>query len=193
MKPLKFLFVILAFAIWIPQLLANDPTLLFSVTANNLGRLGVVNSSSKTLYLTIETSNGDEVFRKAIPKSSNYFEYQDLGKLPNGHYFVSLSGSGKTLRKRFEIEKNGIKVIKELEYDPRFRVVNQVLYVQMANDNRSSVSLSLELNDEIVFEDKGMRDELINKKYSINSLPKGSYIVKLQVEGQLFKHEFKVN
>ena len=149
--------------------------LLFSLTSGSKARLGVVNTSKKSLNLEITSSSGSVFFSKSISGGENYFQILDLSKMNNDEYLVKLTGSEKDYEKKFIVKNNTATLIKkEKEIDPVFQLINnETLVVSYPNVNNKNVSIYFELNNEVVFEEREIKGTQLSKKYSLRKLPKG--------------------
>jgi hypothetical protein len=164
--------------------------LLFSLASGNMARLGVVNTSKKSLDLEIISSDGSVFFSKSISAEENYFQILDLSKMNDGEYQVKLAGSDQKYEKKFVVKNNSAKlIIKEKEVDPVFQLINnETLVVSYSNVNNKKVSIYFELDQEVVFEEMDLSGSQITKKYSLKKLPKGKYSVKLNAGGKLYDY-----
>jgi hypothetical protein len=50
------------------------------------------------------------------------------------------------------------------------------------------VNIYFEMNNEVVFEERDIKDVQLSKKYSLKKLPKGSYNVKLYSDGNEYHY-----
>jgi hypothetical protein len=164
--------------------LASGPEsyLLFSLTSQNTARLGIVNTTNRDLNLSITNVSGEVFFSKAVSGKHNYFQMLDLNKMPGGEYSVKLSGLDETCMKKFIVTNSTVQLIKdEKESLPSFNLMNdKTLTVSYFNSQKNTVNILLEKDNEVVFEDKGLLDMALSKRYSLKKLPGGEYTVKLK-------------
>ena len=172
-----------------------ESCLLFSITSQNTARLGVINTGKKTIDVTIKNENGEVLYTKSIKGENNFFQLINLNSAPDGNYIVSLSGDDETNRKHFSVNNSVAKIIKENEIPkPKFLMTgNQTLLVSYFNKNSLSINILFMLNNEVVFEDKGLSEISLRKIYSLKQLPKGDYTVKLYSGPEIFSFPFTLN
>jgi hypothetical protein len=160
-----------------------ESCLLFSLTSQNIARLGIVNTSKHNLNLSITNVAGELFFSKVVNSGQNYFQMLDLTKMPDGEYTVKLSGLDSPLEKKFMVASASARLIKsneESESVPLFRLMdNETLTVSYFNSHKNTVNIRLEKDDEVIFEEKGLLDLALTKKYSLKKLPNGLYTFKL--------------
>lgn len=168
--------------------------LLFSIAPGNKARLGVVNSSSRSMSLEILNVSGIAFFNKSISVNANYFQMLDLSKMADGEYTVKLKGSENEYEKKFTIKnKTASLIVKPKETAPVFQMIdNETLFVSYLNPDNKNVSIYFELNNEIVFEDRNLQNAQLSKKYSLKKLPKGAYDVKVYSDGKIFNYPLAV-
>lgn len=171
-----------------------ETQLLFSVSSDNSVRVGVVNTEDKQLFLAIEDYSGTEIIKQSISRNTNYFKLFTLTQLPDGKYIVKLTGQNVDLTKRFEIKDSKIEVVKNVENKPVFRYLedSKAMYLSYLNTRGDAVNVFIEDDGKIVYEERGITDISIQKKYSLRQLPQGTYSVKLYAGGNIFQYEFTV-
>jgi hypothetical protein len=167
----------------VTQIVASTPEscLLFSLTAQQTARLGIINTSNRVLELNIFNLNGEIFFNKSIPGKQNFFQVLDLTKMPRGEYSVKLTGLDRSLEKRFVITNSTVELIKEVpENLPSFLLTDdKVLVISYINSKKYVINISLESGYETIFEEKNILDIALSKRYSLKQLPPGKYTVKL--------------
>ncbi len=168
--------------------------LLFSITKNNVARIGIVNRESKNLELLITDKFGEVLFSKSVSDYEDYFKLFDLTGMPEGDYKVKLTGSAKTFEKRFAIHNNIAMVVKEKEeVQPVFKLINEdILIISYLNAKMSKVNIFFELNDDVVFEERNITGTPVSKKYSLSRLPHGNYVVKLYSGSKIYEYPLAV-
>ena len=172
-----------------------DNCMLFSITSQNTARLGVINTSRRSVELTITNTAGEVFFTKSVRGEDNYFQMFDLSNLPDGNYSVNLSDGANTTNKRFTVTNSLAKIIKVNE-DPKPNFImpdDQTLIVSYFNVYSNDVNIFFMLDDEVVFEDRGLTGITLSKKYSLRQLPAGKYTVKLYSGGQIYSYPLALN
>ena len=169
--------------------------LLFSITSQNTARLGVINTSRKSIDLTITNSMGEVFFTKSIRGENNFFQLLDLANMPNGSYTVTIADGNNTSEKRFSVTNSTAKTIKESEESkPSFiRPDDQTLIVSYLNTDLRPVNIFFMIDDEVVFEDRGLTGMALSKRYSLRQLPAGQYTVKLYTGDQIYSYPLVLN
>ncbi len=175
------------------QLAASTPEscLLFSLTAQQKARLGIVNTTNRVLDLAITNFSGETFFSKSISGNHNFFQLLDLAKMPGGEYSVKLTGLDESIEKKFIKTNATIQLVKEVkETPPSFRMMDdESLTISYFNSQKNTVNILLESSDdEVVFEEKGLLDMALSKKYSLKKLPRGEYTVKLNSGGRTYSY-----
>ncbi len=171
-----------------------ETCLLFSITSKNIARLGIVNISDKNLSLNIQNTAGKIFFSEIIKKGNNYFKFLDLSALPDGSYTVELSGDKEDFVKGFS--KTGdytsaTELIKEKAPDFQ-RVDNKTFGFVYSNVRNSVISVEMEHDEEIVFEENNLTGAVIVKKYSLEKLPKGTYTFKIHAADKVYSYKLTV-
>jgi hypothetical protein len=166
------------------RLTATSPEscLLFSITKQQTARLGVVNTSNRLLELEITNSSSEIFFSKSISGNQNFFQLLDLAKMPGGEYSVKLTGLDKSYEKRFMVTSATIQLMKEVnETPPVFRMLDdETITISYFNSKKDKINILLESgDDDVIFEEKGIFDLALSKKYSLKNLPRGEYTAKL--------------
>lgn len=181
-----------------PEIRATNPDshLLFSISSESKARLGIVNLSRRSIKL--EILNQDEVmlFDRTVSGYENFFQLLDLSGMPDGDYTVRLTRNiGESEEKNFIIEKGvATLVVEKKEIPPVFRLVDDnSLIISYLNAKSNSVNVFFEYNDEVVFEDRGIRESPVSKRYSLAKLPKGNYVVKLYSGGKIYDFSMTIN
>lgn len=168
-----------------------ESRLLFSVTAQNTIRLGVINSTKQDLMLEIVNRNGNVFLSQLTKSGTNFFQLFDVTKLPDGDYDVKLTGEDFNLKRKFAIDKRIIKIKTVIE--PKVsQVDNETLLVFYNNSENHNISIFLEQNNEVVFEENKIKDAIVNKRLSLKKIPKGKYIVKLWIDNESYHYPIEV-
>jgi hypothetical protein len=168
-----------------------ESCLLFSITSQSKVRLGVINTSNKSLNLEITNKNGNIFLKETTKRGANYFQLLDLSKMPDGEYTVKLSGLDKDIKKRFLISNNKIKM--ETIIEPIFRVLdNNMLMVFYKNTQGKPVNIAFEQSNQVVFEEKNITEPILNKRYSLKQLPRGQFTVKLYSDDDVFNYSLEI-
>ena len=172
-----------------------DNCMLFSITSLNTARLGVINTSRRSVELTISNTAGEAFFTKSVHGENNYFQMFDLANLPDGNYSVKLFDGTNTTQKSFTVSNSLARVIKANEEPkPNFMMPDdKTLIVSYLNTNFNDVNIFFMLDDEVVFEDRGLTEMTVSKKYSLRQLPAGKYTVKLYSGGQIYSYPLALN
>ena len=167
-----------------------ETCLLFSITSQNTARLGIVNTSRKTLALEITNSEGKTFFSKSIQARQNYFQLFNLAELPDGEYKVKLSNFEQTEEKKFQIRNTMAEVIKEeAQQEPSFYLLDdKTLIVSYFNKDGGPVNIFFMVGDEVVFEERGLTERALSKKYSLKQLPGGEYSVRMYASGKTYTY-----
>jgi hypothetical protein len=168
--------------------------LLFSITSKQTARLGIINTSSHAVSLTITNSEGESFYSKNVSGKQNFFQLLDLSKMPGGEYAVRLTGLEKVCGKKFIIANSVAQLIKEeTESEPTFLLQeDDILMVSYDNSKNYAVSIILEKENEIIFEDRKLSDAKLQKRYSLKNLPGGKYIIKLIADEKTFRFEINL-
>ncbi len=169
--------------------------MLFSITSQNTARLGVINTSRRSVDLTITNAPGEIFFTKSVRGENNYFQLFDLANMPDGNYTVVLTDGNNSTVKRFTVANSIAKIIKECE-EPKPNFImpdDKTLIVSYFNMNSNNVNIFFMIDDEVVFEDRGLTEMALSKKYSLHQLPAGKYTVKLYSGGQIYSYPLALN
>jgi hypothetical protein len=158
-----------------------ESCLLFSLTSQNSARLGIINTSNRSVNLSITNLDGEIFFSKSVSGQKNYFQLLNLTQMPGGEYLVKLTGPDKTFEKRFVITNATAHLKKEeVETVPSFLLLDDaILTVSYINSHKNAVNIRLEKDNETIFEDNGLLDIALNRRYSLKKLPHGEYTAKL--------------
>jgi hypothetical protein len=196
----KFRHFLLAIVCILPGIVINaaDPNsyLLFSISSQNKARLGIVNTTKRNLKLEMIDKNGLLLFDKVVSGNQNFFQLLDLSTMPNGEYTVKLTrGIDDVVEKKFMVLNGIASVVKEREeVKPVFKLVDDnSLIVSYLNAKSNTVSIFFERDEEVVFEDRGITDMPVSKRYSLAKLPKGFYTVKLYSGGNIYSYNLSLN
>lgn len=167
-----------------------ETLLLFSVTSSKIARLGVVNSTQQSLNIQIVKSDGNVYFNETIKEKSNLFQLLEMNKLPDGEYCVKVTGTDKVIKREFIKSEAKVEVLEF--YEPKFfNSNNQMVVVTYRNPKGAPVDITIEQNNEVIFTEPTLKDIQINKRYSLQKFPKGSYIMKVNVSGDIY--QFKID
>lgn len=188
------IFILLCFQIHV-EATSPESCMLFSITSQNTARLGIINSDKKAADLTVTNLSGEIFFQKTVHGENNYFQLLNLSNMPDGTYSILFSNGNVISQKRFTITNSLARIInEEQEPEPKFiRPDDQTLIVSYYNINSNDVNIFFLVNDEVVFEDRGLTDIAFSKKYSLQRLPAGEYLVKLYSGGQVYSYPFALN
>ncbi len=197
LKPYALISLIIIF-LFIPvsgKTVPPENCLLFSITSRNTARLGVINTGRKSIDLTITNSMGEVFFTKSIRGENNFFQLLDLANMPDGNYTVTIADGNNTSEKRFSVTNSTAKTIKESEESkPSFiRPDDQTLIVSYLNTDLRPVNIFFMIDDEVVFEDRGLTGMALSKRYSLRQLPAGQYTVKLYTGDQIYSYPLVLN
>lgn len=176
-------------------IIAPESHLLFTISAQTKGRLGIVNKSNQNLKVEIVGIDEISLFNKKVSPNNNFFQVLDLSSMPNGEYCVRLTaGMDEIIEKKFNVQ-NGIAslVKKPKEVSPVFKLDNNTsLLISYLNANLNSVSIFLEKDEEVVFEDRNIVDMPLSRRYSLSKFPKGFYVVKLYSGGKVYTFDLSL-
>lgn len=165
--------------------------LLFSVTSSKIARLGVVNSTQQSLNVQIVKSDGNVYFNETIKEKTNLFQLLEMNKLPDGEYCVKVTGTDKVIKREFIKSETKVEVLEF--YEPKFfNSNNQMVVVTYRNPKGVPVDITIEQNNEVIFTEASLKDLQINKRYSLQKFPKGAYIMKVNVAGDIYQYKIDI-
>ncbi len=197
LKPYRLICSLMFLSVLTIQPKATKPEncLLFSITSQNTARLGVINTGRRSLDLTITNSAGEIFYTKSVRGENNFFQMLNLANMPDGNYTVKLIDGTNTTEKLFTISNSLAKIIKTGEIlEPKFIMPDErTLIISYFNKHSNAINIFFMLDDEIVFEDRGLSDIALSKRYSLKQLPSGKYIVKLYSGGKVFSYPLVLN
>ncbi len=180
-----------------PKLLtgSTENVLLFSITSQNMARLGVINRCERNLNLEIADLQGRVLFSQTVQKEKSYFQLMDLSKMPDGRYNVKLTGNNENITRQFKVSNGKAEIILEAgEVPPSFQAVdNNTFGLIYRNTKNHVVHISFELNHAIIFEERNLTDAPLRKKYTLEKLPKGNYTIKMYAGPEVYTYSFKVD
>lgn len=175
---------------------SNNPEscLLFSITSQNVARIGIINREKSNLELIISNEKGEVLFTKKVSGFDEYFRLVDLTDMPEGDYEVKLTGGEKLHSKKFTVKEKTATIIKKKEdIKPVFKLLDEeILLVSYLNTKNNNVNIFFEINEDIVFEERNIQEMPVSKKYSLEKLPPGDYIVKLYSGGEIYQYPVAV-
>lgn len=175
---------------------SNKPEscLLFSITSQNVARIGIINREKSNLEFIISDEKGGVLFSKKVPGFNDYFKLVDLTDMPDGDYRVKLLGGEKLYEKKFSVSDNTATIIKKkVDIKPVFKLLNEkILLVSYLNAKNNNVNIFFEINEDVVFEERNIQEMPVSKKYSLEKLPPGDYIVKLYSGGIIYQYPLAV-
>ncbi|MGD2034722.1 MAG: hypothetical protein PVF73_06690 [Bacteroidales bacterium] len=168
--------------------------LLFTITSQNIARIGVINRENDNLVFLIKNEYGEVLFTKSVTEYDDYFKLFDLSGMPDGEYIVKLTGGKEPFEKKFTVENKTATLIKEKkEIKPVFKLINEdILIVSYLNAKMNTVNIFFELDDDVVFEERNIKGNPVSKKYSLKKLPHGEYLVKLYSGGNVYEYPLAV-
>jgi hypothetical protein len=171
-----------------------ESCLLFSITSKNVARIGVINREKSNLELSISNESGTVLYTQKVFGFEDYFKLVDLTDMPDGDYKVKLTGGEKSYQKGFSINNKTATIIKKKkEIKPVFRLLNEeILLVSYLNAMNNNVNIFFEINEDVVFEERNIQEMPVTKKYSLEKLPPGEYIVKLYSGGKIYQYPLAV-
>ncbi len=175
---------------------SNKPEscLLFSITSQNVARIGIINREKSNLELVISDENGAVLFSKKVSGFDDYFKLVDLTDMPEGDYKVKLIGGEKLYEKKFSVNDKTASIIKKKEdVKPVFKLLDEeILLVSYLNAKNNNINIFFELNEDVVFEERNIQGMPVSKKYSLEKLPPGDYVVKLYSGGIIYQYPLAV-
>lgn len=172
--------------------------LLFSLSAEGKVRLGIINTSSQKLNVEVVDKSGNVLFEASTKGGTNYFKLVDFLKLSDGDYEVHLSGLPNEIKREFTIKNNKISIAKINKNDdggikPVFSLrSDQSIVVSYLNTDDSKVRVAFEQNGDVVFQDQGIAEKSILKKYSLKQLAPGKYEVKVYSGEKMFSYPIEI-
>ena len=171
-----------------------ESCMLFSITSQNVARIGVINRDKSRVEFIISDDKGVPLFSKIVDGYDEYFRLFDLTDMPEGVYDVKLIGGDKVYEKKFSVEDKTATIIKKQEdIQPVFKLLDEeILLVSYLNSKNNNVNIFFELNEDVVFEERDIKGTPVNKKYSLKKLPRGDYIVKLYSGGKIYQYPVAV-
>lgn len=189
----RLLLIILLLATYINnQASTPGSQLLFSITSQKTGRLGIINTDKKPLELTIQNNSGAVFFTRTIKAGNNFFQILDLAKMEEGTYTIKASDGNKMLEKSFIVSASEVKIVKDKKAErpkPAFVMADaKTLVISYYNALSETVNVFFMMDDEVIFEDRGIPDVAITKKYSLQKLPAGDYVVKVYAGSMVFSY-----
>ena len=191
-RSLQWLIVYLISVLLSGSVSAKNPEshLLFSITSQNTARLGIVNKSKRSIDLTISNYEGNVIYTRSVSGNQNYFQLYSLANMPDGEYIVAISNLEEIESKRFRIINSSAYMVREQkDLPPTFRLVeNNTLYVSYLNAKKIPVNIFIMKKDDVLFEERGIAESGISKRYSLQKLPAGEYEVRLYSAGKIYSH-----
>ena len=109
-------------------------------------------------------------------------------------FLIALAAENKIQRK-FQVGENE-DITSSLEKNPIpiFNVHNnELLSVRYNNASGKKIKVTIQQDNEIIFEDSNILDKIVFKKYSLKALKTGVYDVKMQIEDKVFNYSFALN
>jgi len=190
----KWLMLVFVFLTISPCSRAELPesVLLFSINSQNTARLGIVNTSHKNIDLVISNLKGETIYTRSVAGEENYFQLFSLANMPDGEYTVSLKHLQEIDRKRFIIRNSVATLLKpQQDKPPTFQLPDEnTLIVTYLNVHQHTVNIFFMQQDNVIFEDRGLTDLALSKRYSLKQLPEGDYEVRLYSAGKIYTYPF---
>lgn len=155
--------------------------------------IAIQNANNTNFELTIETVNGDLVFRKKSNKPiSDYSQVYDFKKLDLGHYVLNLKVNDTRMSNNFEVTKNGIIVGEEIiNHGPYFEFINNELIITYLNHEQENMNLYFYNNDRLIYESNLGNDFTQTKGYDLSKLKSGTYRVVLGTHNYQYSYNLK--
>lgn len=176
----------------------TESQLLFSLTSEGKIRMGVINTSKRSLHFEVVDNNSTVMYETSVKAGSNYFKLIDFSKLADGNYEVHLNGLTNDLKRKFAIVKGRISiVVNKNEEDnlekPNFTLIsNDAIVIEYNNSAGLIVRMHIEKNSEEIYSDENSSGHKFIKKYSLKNLPKGKYEIKLFVGDKTFTYPVEI-
>lgn len=171
-----------------------ESCMLFSITSQNVARIGVVNREKNWLELTIRNEKGEPLFSKSVAGYDKYFKLYDLTDMPEGEYVVRLTGGDKLYERKFTVSNKIADLVQnKKDVRPVFKLTDEnILIISYLNAKDNDVNIFFELNEDVVFEERNITGSPISRKYSLKKMPQGDYTVKLYSGGYIYQYPLAV-
>lgn len=190
MKTIKMFVVIAAMAITSIATATEKPTLNVIKVEGEKVLVAYNNQETVRVALTISDDKGRIVYYKATSKPINDFRAMyDLTNLNKGLYTFQMKVNGTRISRNVNLNGNAISIGEPvLSLAPVFTVKDGFMDITYLNESQENIQLKIYYGYEMVY-DSGLGDEfVIQNRYNVGKLPKGSYRVILETENDAYTY-----
>ena len=146
----------------------------------------ITDAESTEATITIENTEGVEVFTESLAGKAASFRKYNLQKLAVGEYKLIVKRKRSKLIQPFSVNVDNIDVkmaTRETLYTPTAVLKDKKLDVSAVSFGKAGISLTIMNNlGTVVFEEKN-NTEVLQKRYDLSKLPYGAYIVEVVTYG----------
>lgn len=141
--------------------------------------------------VSVIDNEGSVIYTDNIKKDNNIAKTYDFSNVKDGVYTIKTETEFKTVKKIFEVEEDDLTILnEEKKYRPVFKLNGDILTVTYINLNENNVSLSLEGQSLVHFEENGGNEQAYGKILNLKKLPQGEYSVALTAGGNTYNYFF---
>ena len=150
-----------------------------------------LNSIDVTLYNGFER----EILRERVEVGETFESQIDFSQLRRGTYTLVSEVGNMSLNKVLRVNGDQVKLIDSYySFKPLFKQEGNLLTVYYVKGAEKAVSLSIEDNLNIYYDEFYSSDETVfTKVFSLENLSSGTYNFNFTANGETFLHEFEVD
>jgi hypothetical protein len=158
-------------------------------------KMEVNNPSTTVINISLFNAFEKMILSEKVDLGETYESQVDFSDLRRGTYTLVSEVGNMRLNKIFRVNNSQVELIDSYySFKPVFLVEDDLLTVHYINNGNEDISLSIEDNLNVYYDEYYTTDDMIfSKVYSIENLESGIYNFKFMSNGELFTHEFEVD
>lgn len=145
--------------------------------------------------LLIKNAKGQIIYNKEIIASGNYSKLFNFSALENGIYTAELNKDFEIHIKKFKV-KNGFVTFYNKEnkkvYKPVIRNENNKILISKISFNKEPLKVVIYYKDEVIYSEKAVGNNILNRVYSLSKHKTGKYKVVLKSDERFYVKEFTI-
>ena len=167
-----------------------------TVSTNNTAKKVKVAVSQPTLYdisVRVADDKGYVIHHENIKAKTRFGKVYDLSNLDDGIYTITSSSELVSTTKKIKVEGSSTREIGiETTHKPHFELKDKHLQIQLLNQDRESIKISIDGFETIHQESYAGNDQVFAKILDVSSLPRGEYSAEVKVGKKSHYHRFKI-
>jgi hypothetical protein len=172
---------------------ATDAVTVSTNNTNKNVKVTVMQPKLFDISVRVADDKGYIIHHENIKAKTTFGKVYDLSNMEDGIYTITSSSALVSTTKKIKVEGSSTSEIgEETTYKPHFALKDNYLKIQLLNEDRENIEISIDGFETIHHERYAGKDPVFGKMLDVSSLPRGEYSAEVKVGRKSYYHRFKI-